>query len=75
MSDVRYPALATCGRVAIWEYQATHGSVLPNGPETAPELEAIANKLIADADVNKQVLPSISKELVEYVCCALTAIA
>nr|VWO96037.1 Mannitol dehydrogenase [Ganoderma boninense] len=33
----------------------------------APELEAIANKLIADADVNKQVLPSIPKELLETV--------
>ena len=43
--------------------------------EMQKELEAIANKLIADADVNKQVLPSIPKELVEYVYCALTAVA
>ena len=40
---------------------------MPNDPAAAPELEAIANKLIAEADVNKQVLPSIPKELVEYV--------
>ncbi|KAM5538636.1 hypothetical protein V8D89_007665 [Ganoderma adspersum] len=53
--------------LAIWEYQATHGGALPDGPAAAPELEAIANKLIANADVNKQVLPSIPKELVETV--------
>ncbi|TBU26012.1 hypothetical protein BD309DRAFT_749915 [Dichomitus squalens] len=51
--------------LAIWEFQATHAGALPDDPAAAPELEAIANKLIAEADVHKQVLPSIPKELVE----------
>ena len=37
----------------------------------AQELEEIANKLISSADVNKQVLPNIPRELVEYVHSAL----
>ncbi|KAI0755292.1 hypothetical protein C8Q80DRAFT_423967 [Daedaleopsis nitida] len=51
--------------LAVWEYQATHGGALPDDAAAAAELEAIANKLISDADVNKQVLPAIPRELVE----------
>ena len=52
---------------AIWEYQATHAGALPDDPGVAPELEAIANSLISNADVNKQVLPQIPRELIECV--------
>lgn len=34
----------------------------------AQELEAIANRLISDADVNKQVLTAIPPELIACVC-------
>ena len=54
---------------ALWEYQATHGGALPDDPAAAPELETIANKLIGDADVNKQALPGVPRELVECVSC------
>ena len=59
--------------LALWEYQAAHGGTLPDDPMVAQELEEIANKLIGVADVNKQVLPNIPRELIEYVCVALTA--
>ena len=51
----------------MWEYQSTHQGLLPDDQTAVQELEAIANKLISDADVNKQVLPAIPRELVEYV--------
>ncbi|KAI0662292.1 hypothetical protein C8Q70DRAFT_1129642 [Cubamyces menziesii] len=51
--------------LAVWEYQAAHQGALPNDPAAAAELESIANKLIAEADVNRQTLPSIPKELIE----------
>ena len=59
--------------LALWEYQAAHGGALPDDPMVAQELEEIANKLIGVADVNKQVLPNIPRELIECVCHALTA--
>ncbi|KAL7280198.1 hypothetical protein ACG7TL_006617 [Trametes sanguinea] len=51
--------------LAVWEYQALHQGVLPDDPSAAAELESIANKLIADAQVNRQTLPSMPKELIE----------
>ncbi|KAI0632488.1 hypothetical protein C8Q77DRAFT_1060503 [Trametes polyzona] len=51
--------------LATWEYQAVHQGALPDDPAAAAALEAIANKLISDADVNKQTLPSIPKELMD----------
>ncbi|KAH9890067.1 hypothetical protein C8Q73DRAFT_652933 [Cubamyces lactineus] len=51
--------------LAVWEYQATHQGALPNDPATAAELESIANRLISEADVNRQTLPSIPKDLIE----------
>ncbi|KAI0700044.1 hypothetical protein C8T65DRAFT_658511 [Cerioporus squamosus] len=51
--------------LALWEYQATHAGSLPDDPMAAQELEEIANKLIGEAGVNKQVLPNIPRELVE----------
>lgn len=59
---------------ALWEYQATHSGALPDDPMAAQELEEIANKLIGEAGVNKQVLPNIPRELIECVHHPLTAI-
>ncbi|KAI0669178.1 hypothetical protein C8Q78DRAFT_977925 [Trametes maxima] len=53
--------------LAVWEYQASHQGSLPDDPAATAELEAIANKLIAAADVNKQTLSSIPKEVVDTV--------
>lgn len=54
--------------IAVWEYQTAHQGALPDDPAAAAELEAIANRLISEADVNKQTLPSIPRELIECVC-------
>ncbi|KAI8978844.1 hypothetical protein BD414DRAFT_421743 [Trametes punicea] len=51
--------------LAIWEYQAVHQGALPDDPATAAELESIANKLITEAEVNRQTLPSIPRELID----------
>ncbi|KAI9057470.1 hypothetical protein FKP32DRAFT_1598195 [Trametes sanguinea] len=51
--------------LAVWEYEALHQGALPDDPSAAAELESIANKLIADAQVNRQTLPSMPKELIE----------
>lgn len=51
----------------MWEYQAVHQELLPDDEAAVQELEAIANRLISEAEVNKQVLPGIPRELVEYV--------
>ncbi|KAI0647712.1 hypothetical protein C8Q79DRAFT_905348 [Trametes meyenii] len=53
--------------LAVWEYQSSHQGTVPDDPAAAAEIEAIANKLIAAADVNKQTLSSIPKELVDTV--------
>ncbi|KAI0061633.1 hypothetical protein BV25DRAFT_1805342 [Artomyces pyxidatus] len=51
--------------LALWEYQNVHRGNLPDSPAHADELEAIANNLIAAADVNKQVLAAIPRSLVD----------
>lgn len=53
--------------VAIWEYESLHRGALPDAIEAAPALEVIANSLISAADVNKQVLTTIPRELIELV--------
>ncbi|KAF8645196.1 hypothetical protein AX16_008023 [Volvariella volvacea WC 439] len=58
--------------LAIWQYQSTHNGQLPNSFEHAAELESIANTLVAEADVNRQVLTEVPKELIESV--ATTAV-
>jgi len=50
--------------LAIWEFQALHNGQQPTNTFDAQELESIANDLISVADVNKQVLPAISQDLV-----------
>ena len=52
---------------ALWEYQTQHKGVLPHDAGEAAVLEQTANTLLSQADVNKQAVPSIPKELVEYV--------
>lgn len=52
---------------AVWEFQSLHGGSLPDSSEHADELEAIANKLLSAADVNKQVATAIPRTLIEYV--------
>ena len=53
-------------RPALWQYQSLHNDQLPDAVESATELEAIANGLISNADVNKQVLTHIPRDLMEY---------
>jgi hypothetical protein len=55
-------------RSAIWEYQSTHQGDLPNDIHHASELQAIANTLLANAEVNKQVITSMPQDLIEWVC-------
>ncbi|KZT09311.1 uncharacterized protein LAESUDRAFT_723044 [Laetiporus sulphureus 93-53] len=56
---------ATFVILALWEYQAQHKGVLPHDAGEAAVLEQMANTLLSQADVNKQAMPSIPKELVE----------
>ncbi|KAH6912809.1 hypothetical protein BKA70DRAFT_776386 [Coprinopsis sp. MPI-PUGE-AT-0042] len=50
---------------ALWQFQAAHASQLPRTTEDATELETIANSLISLAGVNKQVLPSAPRAILE----------
>lgn len=50
---------------AIWEFQAKHQGKLPSELEEADELEAIANKMIKEANVNKQILTVAPRDLIE----------
>lgn len=51
---------------AIWKFQSLHGK-LPDDAKQVDELENIANSLISEAEVNKQVLISEPRELLRYV--------
>ena len=53
--------------VALWEYQARHNGSLPTDVDKAGEIEAIAADIVTNAQVNRQALPNVPKELVEYV--------
>ncbi|KAI0081590.1 hypothetical protein K474DRAFT_1613323, partial [Panus rudis PR-1116 ss-1] len=50
--------------LALWEYQAKHGR-LPDNASQASGLEIIALALLAKAEVNRQALPNIPRDLVE----------
>jgi hypothetical protein len=52
---------------AIWEYQSLHQGNLPNDVNHTSELQAIANGLLANADVNKQVITTMPQDLIECV--------
>ncbi|GBE83231.1 hypothetical protein BKA93DRAFT_725681 [Sparassis latifolia] len=58
---------AVFSMLALWEYQATHGGVLPDSQSEAVPLESVANALLTKADVNKQTLPSIPRATIESV--------
>ncbi|KAI0338896.1 hypothetical protein BDW22DRAFT_1337093 [Trametopsis cervina] len=57
---------------ALWEYQERHGGSLPSDAQKAAEIEAIAADLVTRAEVNRQALPNVPKELAENV--AVTAV-
>ncbi|KAF8133852.1 hypothetical protein EV363DRAFT_1567397 [Boletus edulis] len=52
------------GILAVWEYQHAHGK-LPEKLEEAPQLLSIANSLLEASGVNKQVLDTMPRELME----------
>lgn len=49
---------------AIWKFQSLHGA-LPDNISHTDELETISNTLISEADVNKQVLTTEPRQLLE----------
>ena len=49
---------------AIWKFQSLHGA-LPEDISHTDELETISNTLISEADVNKQVLTTEPRQLLE----------
>jgi ubiquitin-like 1-activating enzyme E1 A len=51
----------------LWEFQSIRQGHLPDDPIYADELEAIANSLIAKAEVNKEAFPAIPRVVVECV--------
>ncbi|KAJ8080377.1 E1 ubiquitin-activating protein aos1 [Marasmius tenuissimus] len=51
--------------LAIWHYQSVHAGSLPSSAHDAPELQNIADALLKEADVNKQVLEKVSEDLFE----------
>ena len=54
-------------RAALWEYQAKHGGRLPADAAALAELEAAATALLTNAEVNKQALAAVPRELLECV--------
>ncbi|GJE88373.1 ubiquitin-activating enzyme E1-like protein [Phanerochaete sordida] len=53
--------------LALWEYQAGHGGLLPDDATAVAELGAAATSLLANAEVNKQALPAVPRELLETI--------
>ncbi|KAM6494176.1 hypothetical protein JOM56_010537 [Amanita muscaria] len=53
--------------LALWKYQSLHEGLLPNGSEYATELHNVADSLIKEADVNKQVLTSVNQDFINSV--------
>ena len=49
---------------AIWKFQSLHGA-LPEVIGHTDELETISNTLISEADVNKQILTTEPRQLLE----------
>ena len=56
--------LQVLDKIAIWKFQSLHGA-LPEDISHADELETISNTLISEADVNKQVLTTEPRQLLE----------
>ncbi|KAK0188154.1 hypothetical protein F5146DRAFT_744025 [Armillaria mellea] len=53
--------------LALWEFQSIHNGVLPDSVTQVDELETIANAMIAAADLNKQILTAIPRDLAESI--------
>ncbi|KAF7795363.1 hypothetical protein EIP86_006520 [Pleurotus ostreatoroseus] len=51
--------------LALWEFQTRHKGVLPEDSNYAAELEQIATALLTKAEVNRQALPVMPRELIE----------
>jgi len=51
---------------AIWQYQSLHNGSLPDDESTADDLTSIANGLIIEADINRQVLETAPESLIRY---------
>ena len=49
----------------MWEFQTLHNGVLPEDSNHAAELEQIATALLTKAEVNRQALPVMPRELIE----------
>ncbi|PPR05350.1 hypothetical protein CVT24_007964 [Panaeolus cyanescens] len=59
------PLFAILGKhPCVWQFQSTHG-YLPDDSTLADDLEKISNSILTQADVNKQVLPAIPRNVVE----------
>ncbi|KAJ3753871.1 hypothetical protein EV360DRAFT_96848 [Lentinula raphanica] len=56
--------------LSLWKFQSSRKR-LPNGTQDAQDLQQMADALVSDADVNKQVLTTVPHDLIESV--ALTA--
>lgn len=50
---------------ALWDFQARHQGVLPDDANQSSDLESIAIALLAKAEVNKQALATIPRDLIE----------
>jgi len=53
--------------LALWDFQAKHGGQLPDEASHTSELETLAIALLAKAEVNKQALTTIPRDLIESV--------
>lgn len=60
LTSTRYDVVS-----ALWEYQARHGGRLSEDAEAATELQDVAAALLAKAEVNRQALSAVPRELLE----------
>ncbi|OCH91925.1 hypothetical protein OBBRIDRAFT_791786 [Obba rivulosa] len=51
--------------LALWEYQAAHGGALPDDASEVPELKAISDALLANAQVNRQAIPAVPEDVLQ----------
>jgi len=53
--------------LALWEYQSLHEGHLPNNIDDATDLQVVADNLLINCDVSKQLMPAIPEELIETI--------
>ncbi|KAK2465202.1 hypothetical protein APHAL10511_002556 [Amanita phalloides] len=51
--------------LALWQYQSVHDGQLPTDVSCTAELENLANSLLMEANVNKQAITSVSRDVLE----------